>query len=134
MKKTKSSDEKAPNTGYRQMLLDKREQVMVGLGIKFDTMAKIGRVAEEDQAQMSHDEFVSLRLNSLDYVQLRLIEEALDRLQSGDYGICLACEEAIPDKRLRALPWARYCVTCQEEIGTHQERQILEDRPRLNFA
>ena len=57
---------------YRQMLLEGREQVVSGLGVKFDTIAKMGRVAEEDQAQLSHDEFVSLRLNSLDYGQLRL--------------------------------------------------------------
>ena len=107
---------------------------MAGLGIKFDTIAKMGRVAEEDQAQMSHDEFVSLHLNSLDYGQLRLIEEALDRLHAGDYGICLSCEEPIPTKRLHALPWARYCVSCQEELGAMQERGIFEDRPRLNLA
>jgi DnaK suppressor protein len=134
MKKIKSQEEKNPNAGYEQMLLDKREEVMAGLGIKFDTIARMGRVAEEDQAQMSHDEFVSLHKNSLDYVQLRLIEEALDRIHSGDYGVCLACEEPIPSKRLHALPWARYCVSCQEEVGVLQERSILEDRPRLNFA
>ena len=134
MKRTKIHEQKNPNSGYEQMLLAKREQVMAGLGIKFDTIAKMGRVAEEDQAQMSHDEFVSLHLNSLDYGQLRLIEEALDRIHSGDYGVCLACEEPIPAKRLQALPWARYCVTCQEEAGASQDRHILEDRPRLNFA
>lgn len=134
MKRVKTPEEKNPNSGYEEMLLRKRGEVMAGLGIKFDSMAKAGRIAEEDQAQLSHDEFVSLHLNTLDYVQLRLIEEALDRLQSGDYGVCLACEEPIPDKRLRALPWARYCVTCQEEAGAMQERGILEERPRLNFA
>src|SRR6266542_5239053 len=103
MKKTKP--EENPYSGYQQMLLAKRERVMAGLGIKFDTMARMGRVAEEDQAQMSHDEFVSLHLNSLDYVQLRLIEEALDRIESGDYGVCQSCEETIPEKRLLALPW-----------------------------
>jgi len=133
MKKTTLAEAKKPSSGYQQMLLEKRERVMAGLGIKFDTLAKMGRVAEEDQAQMSHDEFVSLHLNSLDYVQLRLIEEALDRIASGDYGICLSCEETIPEKRLKALPWARYCVTCQEEVGVLREREILEDRPRANF-
>ena len=102
---------------YRRMLLEKREQVVTGLGVKFDTIAKMGRVAEEDQAQLSHDEFVSLRLNSLDYGQLRLVEEALDRVQSGDFGVCLGCEQPIPSKRLQALPWARYCVPCQEAHG-----------------
>jgi len=115
---------------YRRMLLDRREQVVSGLGIKFDTMAKMGRVAEEDQAQLSHDEFVSLRLNSLDYGQLRLVEEALDRVKSGDFGVCLACEQPIPPKRLQALPWARYCVPCQEAIGMSQE-EPPEARPRL---
>ena len=71
-------------------------RLSAGLGGKFDTLAKMGRVAEDDQAQISHEEFVSLRLNSLDYAQLRLVEEALDRLAAGDYGICLACEEPIP--------------------------------------
>src|SRR5689334_18818117 len=127
MKKMKLQERKDPNAGYERMLLEKREQVMAGLGIKFDTIAKMGRVAEEDQAQMSHDEFVSLHLNSLDYVQLRLIEEALDRIRSGDYGICFACDEPIPPKRLNALPWARYCVSCQEEVGASQDRHILED-------
>ena len=133
MKKTKTQEVRNPNSGYEQMLLAKREQVMAGLGIKFDTIAKMGRIAEEDQAQMSHDEFISLHLNSLDYGQLRLIEEALDRIHSGDYGICLACDEPIAAKRLQALPWARYCVSCQEEIGSMPDGRALEDR-RLNFA
>jgi len=117
---------------YHRMLLERREQVVSGLGVKFDTLAKMGRVAEEDQAQISHDEFVSLRLNSLDYGQLRLVEEALDRVRSGDYGVCLACEQPIPSKRLQALPWARYCVPCQQAIGMNQEEEELQPvRPRL---
>src|SRR5271157_3071220 len=111
------------NATYQEMLREKRAEVLSGLGTKFDTLARMGRVAEEDQAQISNDEFVSLHLNILDYVQLRLIEEALDRLSSGDYGICLSCEEPIPDKRLRALPWARYCVRCQESNGAELDRE-----------
>jgi DnaK suppressor protein len=121
----------ACNGNYREMLLAKRHDVLAGLGIKFDTLARMGRVAEEDQAQITHDEFVSLRLNRLDYLQLRMIEAALDRLKSGDYGICLACEEPIPAKRLKALPWARYCVDCQESIGADTEEHDGERTPRL---
>jgi DnaK suppressor protein len=121
----------AGNGNYREMLLTKRHDVMAGLGIKFDTLARMGRVAEEDQAQITHDEFVSLRLNRLDYLQLRMIEEALDRLNSGDFGICLACEEPIPAKRLKALPWARYCVDCQESIGADTEDQDVRAIPRM---
>jgi DnaK suppressor protein len=95
------------NAAYRRMLLDKREQVMAGLGVRFDTLARMGRVAEDDQPQITQDECVSLHLNSLDYLQLRLVEEALDRLDAGDYGICLACEEPIAPKRLKAVSWER---------------------------
>src|SRR5690349_23550160 len=129
MRKTKAQQEKNPNGVYEHMLLQKREQVMAGLGIKFDTIAKMGRVAEEDQAQMSHDEFISLHLNRLDYGQLRLIEEALDRLHSGDYGVCLSCEEPIPAKRLQALPWARYCVSCQESAS--RDAASFEETPHF---
>jgi DnaK suppressor protein len=103
--------------GYRRMLVEKRSEVLSGLGSKFDMLAGMGRVAEDDQAQLSHDEFISLHLNSLDYAQLRLVDEALERLDAGDYGICLCCENPIPPKRLRAISWARYCVRCQEEMS-----------------
>jgi DnaK suppressor protein len=108
---------------YRRMLLEKRDRVVSGLGVKFDTLARMGRVAEDDQAQISHDEFVSLHLNSMDYGQLRLVEEALDRMDSGEYGVCLACEEPIAEKRLKAIPWARYCLQCQEDQGSEQDRE-----------
>src|SRR5690349_12278997 len=132
MKKVKTSESPSRPAVYRGMLLKKKEQVMAGLGIKFDTLAKMGRVAEEDQAQLSHDEFVSLRLNSLDYVQLRLITEALDRINSGDYGVCLGCETQIPAKRLQALPWARYCVACQDRAGSDNDSEPGDIRPRPN--
>jgi DnaK suppressor protein len=119
------------NATYREMLLEKREIVMSGLGTKFDTLARMGRVAEDDQAQFLNEESVSLHLNVLDYAQLRLIEEALDRLDSGDYGICLSCDAPIPPKRLHAISWARYCVRCQEAGA---EREWTEARSRVPVA
>jgi DnaK suppressor protein len=113
---------------YRSLLLKRRAEVLSGLGGKFDTMAKLGRVAEDDQAQISHDEFVNLQLNGMDYAQLRLIQEALDRFAAGDFGICLACEKPIPPKRLKAVSWARYCVTCQDNAGRHMDREFAISR------
>ena len=131
MKKVKEPEPAVRPAAYKKVLIQKREQVMAGLGMKFDTIAKMGRVAEEDQAQISHDEFISLRLNSLDYVQLRMIEEALDRIEAGDYGVCLGCEEPIPAKRLQAVPWAKYCVTCQQELSNSNEDMPPAVKPRV---
>ena len=102
---------------YREMLLDKKREVIASLGAKYQAVAHSGRMSEEDQAQFSIDEFITLRLNHLDYQQLKLVDEALDRLSAGDYGVCLACDEPIPVKRLQAVPWAKYCVSCQDGIA-----------------
>lgn len=114
------------NANYRQMLVDKKESVLVALGMKAVHLTKADRVGEEDQAQHSHEEFISLRLNGLDYLLLRQIAEALDRLDAGDYGVCLSCEEQIPAKRLNALPWARYCVPCQEQLADEPYRESID--------
>jgi len=117
MSKKRPATEEGPSQEFRQILLDKRASALAGLGAKAERLAKADRIRDEDQAQHSLEEAVSLRLNGHEYQQLRQIQEALDRLQLGEYGVCLACEEAIPAKRLHALPWAKYCVKCQEKIA-----------------
>ena len=111
---------------YRQALLKKRAILVAGLG--GERAQANERVAEEDQGTVAHEEFVSMRMNRLDYAQLRLIDEALDRIESGDYGVCLNCEEDIPHKRLNALPWAKFCVPCQEQIAM-QPNEEMDFRP-----
>ena len=54
---------------------------------------------------------------------LRDVKAALDRIAGGGYGVCLHCEGEINPKRLDALPWAAYCVRCQEAA----DRNSLED-------
>ena len=51
---------------------------------------------------------------------LQDVRAALSAIESGDYGICQECEEVIPSKRLDAIPWARYCVRCQEAADQAQ--------------
>jgi DnaK suppressor protein len=46
---------------------------------------------------------------------LQEIEGALKRIKTGEYGVCASCEQPIPDARLKALPWARVCVSCAEK-------------------
>ena len=45
---------------------------------------------------------------------LRSVRTALDRIADGSYGACFECDEEISHKRLRAMPWATYCINCQE--------------------
>ena len=117
MRKKSTPTKDGQTAVYRQLLLSKKASTLAGLGAKAEILTDSQRVCEEDQAQYSLTEAVSLRLNGLQYMQLRQIQEALDRLQLGDYGICLGCDEPIPLKRLQALPWAKYCVPCQEKVS-----------------
>ena len=109
----------------RQTLLEKRTDIISNLGMKFDGLASMGRVAEEDQVAISHEEFITLQRNSLDYSQLLQIEEALERLERGGYGTCEGCQEPIPARRLDALPWARYCVDCQHRLDENPEEALV---------
>jgi DnaK suppressor protein len=47
---------------------------------------------------------------------LRRVEEALGRLETGEYGRCAACEEEIAERRLRAMPFAVRCQACEEKV------------------
>ena len=52
---------------------------------------------------------------------LRNVRAALDRIENGTFGICIHCEQEISPKRLAALPWAPYCITCQKAADEHEE-------------
>lgn len=47
------------------------------------------------------------------------VEAALGRLQEGLYGLCEGCGADIPERRLHALPWARFCLACAERRQAH---------------
>ncbi len=49
--------------------------------------------------------------------QLKAIDAALSRLERGRYGICEKCKEEIPIERLKAVPFAAYCIDCQKKRG-----------------
>ncbi|MCL6627186.1 MAG: TraR/DksA C4-type zinc finger protein, partial [Alicyclobacillus shizuokensis] len=61
---------------------------------------------------------------------LQKVNEALERIENGTYGICEMCEEEIAPERLEALPFTRLCVTCQSEIEKEAKlhRRTEEDR------
>lgn len=100
--------------GARQRLLAKRAELAGHHRAQAGSLAALERVSDLDQARALHDEFVSVRVGRLVYEQLKLIDAALARLASGEYGVCIDCESPIPEKRLAAIPWAHRCVACQE--------------------
>jgi DnaK suppressor protein len=67
-----------------------------------------------DAIQRTADRELALDSLSRNWRTAALVSEALKRIDKGAYGICAECEEPIMEKRLKALPWAKYCIACQE--------------------
>ena len=97
----------------RSMSAQKVAQVVTRLDVPSD---------EGDLSQQSHEEWIFLNRNTLEMKLLREVDDALRRVERGTYGICHACEEPISAKRLDAVPWAKYCVTCQEAVAARAAR------------
>jgi DnaK suppressor protein len=73
-----------------------------------------------DQVQLMGERELALRNLDRDSSALRQIDRALSRIARGIYGECQHCEEAISPKRMAAVPWAAFCVACQEKIDRRE--------------
>jgi DnaK suppressor protein len=76
-----------------------------------------------DLAVRNYSKNVMLAVSENESRQLALIDEALLRLEDDEYGKCQNCEKDINAKRLSAIPWARYCLSCQELV----EQGLLDE-------
>lgn len=77
----------------------------------------IERSAEEtEQIALASERAVAVRTLDHNSYLLREIHGALERVADGSYGVCLECEMQISERRLRAVPWARHCLSCQDRL------------------
>ena len=69
-----------------------------------------------DDAVQFYDRQLMMGLGEKEFGKLRLVEEAIEKIDEGQYGICLECEELISEERLTVIPFASHCVDCLEII------------------
>lgn len=107
---------------HKSILLKRKEELRQNLK-DIEEAAKpvqleesIGRLSRMDAIQQQQ-----VALNSKKQIlnNLEQVEQALNRLEEGEFGICLICEEEIDERRLKAKPEAPFCISCQE---THQNK------------
>ena len=111
---------KLKTSPYRKILEDKAEEVRRSMSAQkaAQVVSRLDTPSDEgDLSQHHHEEWIFLNRNTIDMKLLREIGAALHRMDMGLYGVCSECEEPISPKRLDAVPWARYCVACQEKIA-----------------
>jgi DnaK suppressor protein len=73
-----------------------------------------GDMADHGSGELSQHLSVTLMEN--DRIELERIERAISRIESGIYGSCEVCEKSIPMTRLKAIPWATRCISCQSRM------------------
>ena len=83
-----------------------------------------------DQASSERDRELGLLLGDREREKIHSIDEALLRIDEGDYGVCEECDEDIPLGRLKAMPFTRHCVKCKSEIEKlqAQTKRVEEER------
>jgi DnaK suppressor protein len=104
---------------FKKRLLEKHEQLADGVG----RSAIYGKDQEDDaikdlgdQANAAYTREFFFELGNGDRRLLRDVVAALQKIDDGSFGNCERCGETIADKRLEALPFARYCVACQRLV------------------
>lgn len=111
---------------YRDKLLGRREG-LVGQVMEAEMYSRErDSEATQDPADMAANAYTKELLFSMsanDRHLLELIDEALGRIEDGEYGKCVHCGEPVQERRLEAVPWARHCLRCQDL----QERGLLVD-------
>lgn len=102
---------------FRDRLLERREG-LVGI-VEQAEMSSRERDSEAtqdpaDMAANAYNKELMVSMSENDRKLLTMIDEALVRIEAGEFGECIRCGEPILDRRLEAIPWARYCIKCQD--------------------
>lgn len=103
----------------RKILLKEREEIIGGVKQIYESSKEIGQDGIQDigdEAANIYNKQILLSLNENERMRLQEVDEALDRIANGTYGICEECGGPIGLKRLEVRPVAKYCVPCKTKL------------------
>jgi DnaK suppressor protein len=106
-------------TRFRRILLKEREQIVGEVKQIVESSKEMGQDGIQDigdEAANIYNKQVLLSLNENERMRLQEVDESLDRIENGTYGICEECGEPIGLKRLEVRPVAKYCVPCKTKL------------------
>ena len=118
----------------RTILEDRRREIQSEVQSRMkDVRADTGQAGVVDDVETSESDIqdeIEFALIQMKSETLNKINDALIRLEQGDYGNCFDCGSEIAEKRLRALPFAVRCKDCKEarEVAEQRERQMAARR------
>jgi DnaK suppressor protein len=102
----------------RQVLVKRRDALRKALAGDLSLLKELRAQTSGDMVDAALDSVqdeISSQLAEVESRELTRIEYALERMRTGQFGICEGCNTGIPMARLNALPYATYCIKCQRE-------------------
>jgi DnaK suppressor protein len=114
---------------FQKLLLDIRKAVMheIRQDVKEGREGEAGDGRDTyDIASDERDREINLLLGDRERKKLQQVDDALHRLDAGEYGDCEECGGEIAGGRLEAMPFSRLCVTCQSEFEQTQRTMQSE--------
>ncbi|MBI4827424.1 MAG: TraR/DksA family transcriptional regulator [Nitrospinae bacterium] len=81
-----------------------------------------------DVAESAYEQEMAYMFKNRGQEEVRLIDEALLRIEKGEYGICAECGEKISKKRLQVRPYSILCVDCQQELEKEEAERFVEPK------
>lgn len=102
---------------YRRLLEEKKSALSAEIAKTRSAEEETTEESTQDIADKAVSSYTREFLYSLtdgERNTLLQIDDALGRIEDGTYGFCLNCGTAMTEKRLNAVPWAPYCLDCQE--------------------
>jgi DnaK suppressor protein len=104
---------------FKKVLLKEREQIIGEVKQIHESSKEMGQDGIQDigdEAANIYNKQILLSLNENERMRLQEVDESLDRIENGTYGICEECGEPIGLKRLEVRPVAKYCVPCKTKL------------------
>ena len=122
----------------KRMLEDRRRELqaevqgkMRGVREEGTWGGKLNEVLDAvESAEADIQEDIEFALVQMKSETLNKVNDALAKLERGDYGFCFECGEEIAEKRLRALPFAVRCKDCEEARETAEQRERQQAQRR----
>ncbi|MGH9465127.1 MAG: TraR/DksA family transcriptional regulator [Thermoanaerobaculia bacterium] len=115
----KATKKRDPQEKLRELLLGHRQEILN----LYERDLRAGQEAGDesaddivDRANSAYSREFLFSLTGGERDQLQDIEAALAKMERGSFGVCETCGTEIGAARLQALPWARYCIDCQEKL------------------
>ena len=104
---------------FKKILLKEREEILGEVKQIYESSKEMGQDGIQDiadEAANIYNKQILLSLNENERMRLQEVDEALDRIENGTYGICEECGGQISLKRIEVRPVAKYCVPCLTKL------------------